>query len=127
MISAPDFPLTDLNTANWAVGSNLFLEIIVLIFLKFYYFWKVQLITRHFRLAETKSSVVQALADDFDTPQAISAMMNLVYHSNCQLQPISKVTRCVCTSKHNLMGKKQFVFCTCTSYFKGAVHKIQLI
>uniref|UniRef100_UPI003AB0DBA2 probable cysteine--tRNA ligase, mitochondrial n=1 Tax=Centroberyx gerrardi TaxID=166262 RepID=UPI003AB0DBA2 len=42
------------------------------------------------RLAETKATVVSALADDFDTPRAISAVMNLVYHGNCQLQPITK-------------------------------------
>ncbi|KAM7365246.1 hypothetical protein PAMP_016191 [Pampus punctatissimus] len=42
------------------------------------------------RLAETKDSVVTALADDFDTPRAINAVMNLVYHGNCQLQPVSK-------------------------------------
>ncbi|KAM7375010.1 hypothetical protein PAMA_014209 [Pampus argenteus] len=42
------------------------------------------------RLAETKASVVTALADDFDTPRAISALMNLVYHGNCQLQSVSK-------------------------------------
>lgn len=44
------------------------------------------------RLAGTKASVTAALADDFDTPRAISAIMNLVYHGNCQLQPVSKVT-----------------------------------
>ncbi|XP_036947061.1 probable cysteine--tRNA ligase, mitochondrial [Acanthopagrus latus] len=42
------------------------------------------------RLAETKSSVVKALAEDFNTPQAVSALMNMVYHANCQLQPVSK-------------------------------------
>ncbi|TKS74082.1 Cysteine--tRNA ligase, mitochondrial [Collichthys lucidus] len=42
------------------------------------------------RLAETKSGVVKALADDFDTPRAISAVMNLVYHGNCQLHPVAK-------------------------------------
>ncbi|KAK2856711.1 hypothetical protein Q5P01_005446 [Channa striata] len=41
------------------------------------------------RLAETKSCVGKALADDFDTPRAISAIMNLVYHGNCQLHPVS--------------------------------------
>ncbi|XP_035478074.1 probable cysteine--tRNA ligase, mitochondrial isoform X1 [Scophthalmus maximus] len=41
------------------------------------------------RLAETKSGVVKALADDFDTPKAIGAVMNLVYHGNRQLQPVS--------------------------------------
>nr|XP_020443632.1 probable cysteine--tRNA ligase, mitochondrial isoform X2 [Monopterus albus] len=41
------------------------------------------------RLAEAKSSVVKALADDFDTPRAIDAVMNLVYHGNCQLRPVS--------------------------------------
>uniref|UniRef100_A0A3P8P1Z3 Probable cysteine--tRNA ligase, mitochondrial n=1 Tax=Astatotilapia calliptera TaxID=8154 RepID=A0A3P8P1Z3_ASTCA len=44
------------------------------------------------RLAETKSTVMSTLADDFDTPRAISALMNLVYHGNCQLQPVSTVT-----------------------------------
>lgn len=46
------------------------------------------------RLAKTKASVVTALADDFDTPRAISAVMDLVYHGNCQLQPVSKVSLC---------------------------------
>lgn len=41
------------------------------------------------RLAETKSGVLNALADDFDTPRAIGALMNLVYHGNCQLQPVA--------------------------------------
>lgn len=45
------------------------------------------------RLVQTKSSVVKALAQDFDTPQAISAVMNLVYHGNCQLHSVSKVTQ----------------------------------
>ncbi|KAM9836171.1 putative cysteine--tRNA ligase, mitochondrial isoform 2-T2 [Aulostomus maculatus] len=42
------------------------------------------------RLAETKASVRAALADDFDTYGAIDAIMNLVYHGNCQLHPVSK-------------------------------------
>ena len=46
------------------------------------------------RLAETKSCVMKALADDFDTPRAITAVMNLVYHGNCQLQPVSTVIHC---------------------------------
>ncbi|XP_069573295.1 probable cysteine--tRNA ligase, mitochondrial isoform X1 [Brachyistius frenatus] len=41
------------------------------------------------RLAETKSGVLKALADDFDTPRAVGALMNLVYHGNRQLQPVS--------------------------------------
>uniref|UniRef100_A0A3Q4ATU5 Probable cysteine--tRNA ligase, mitochondrial n=1 Tax=Mola mola TaxID=94237 RepID=A0A3Q4ATU5_MOLML len=41
------------------------------------------------RLAEAKSSVINALAEDFDTPRAIGAVMNLIYHGNCQLQPVS--------------------------------------
>lgn len=41
------------------------------------------------RLADTKSSVLKALSDDFDTPRAVSALMNLVYHGNCQLHPVS--------------------------------------
>ena len=43
------------------------------------------------RLEETKASVRKALADDFDTPRAIGAIMNLVYHGNRHLQPITKV------------------------------------
>ncbi|XP_077464505.1 putative cysteine--tRNA ligase, mitochondrial isoform X2 [Stigmatopora argus] len=49
------------------------------------------------RLAKTKASVTAALADDFDTPRAINAIMNLVYQGNRQLQPVSSVagaTRC---------------------------------
>lgn len=42
------------------------------------------------RLAETKRFILAALADDFDTPRAMNALMNLVYQGNCQLQPISK-------------------------------------
>ncbi|XP_077584955.1 putative cysteine--tRNA ligase, mitochondrial [Stigmatopora nigra] len=41
------------------------------------------------RLAKTKASVMAALADDFDTPRAINAIMNLVYQGNRQLQPVS--------------------------------------
>uniref|UniRef100_A0A3Q1CHK2 Probable cysteine--tRNA ligase, mitochondrial n=1 Tax=Amphiprion ocellaris TaxID=80972 RepID=A0A3Q1CHK2_AMPOC len=44
------------------------------------------------RFAETKSAVLKALSDDFDTPRAVSALMNLVYHGNCQLHPVSMVT-----------------------------------
>ncbi|XP_061910088.1 probable cysteine--tRNA ligase, mitochondrial isoform X2 [Entelurus aequoreus] len=40
------------------------------------------------RLDQTKARVTTALADDFDTPQAISAIMDLVHHANCQLQPV---------------------------------------
>ncbi|XP_015251032.1 PREDICTED: probable cysteine--tRNA ligase, mitochondrial [Cyprinodon variegatus] len=39
------------------------------------------------RLAEAKSTIGTALADDFDTSKAIGALMNLIYHGNCQLQP----------------------------------------
>ncbi|KAM4538192.1 cysteine--tRNA ligase, mitochondrial isoform 4-T4 [Fundulus diaphanus] len=40
-------------------------------------------------LAEAKSNVRTALADDFDTPRAVGALMNLVYDGNRQLQPVS--------------------------------------
>ncbi|TNN32935.1 putative cysteine--tRNA ligase, mitochondrial [Liparis tanakae] len=42
------------------------------------------------RLAQSKSSVLNALADDFDTPRAIGAVMRLVHHGNRQLQPVAK-------------------------------------
>nr|XP_015813311.2 cysteine--tRNA ligase, mitochondrial [Nothobranchius furzeri]XP_054593413.1 cysteine--tRNA ligase, mitochondrial [Nothobranchius furzeri] len=41
------------------------------------------------RLTEAKSGVLRALSDDFDTPRAVSVLMNLVYHGNCQLQPVT--------------------------------------
>lgn len=44
------------------------------------------------KLEETKQTVLTALADDFDTPRAMSAVLNLVYQANCQLQPISECT-----------------------------------
>lgn len=44
------------------------------------------------KLEETQRCVWTALADDFDTPRAMSAILNLVYHANCQLQPVSKCT-----------------------------------
>ncbi|KAM8904592.1 putative cysteine--tRNA ligase, mitochondrial isoform 2-T2 [Spinachia spinachia] len=42
------------------------------------------------RLAETKAAVVKALADDFDTSRAVGAVIVLIYHGNCQLQPVAK-------------------------------------
>ncbi|XP_028810690.1 probable cysteine--tRNA ligase, mitochondrial isoform X1 [Denticeps clupeoides] len=41
-------------------------------------------------LASTQASVRTALADDFDTPRAMDAIMNLIHHGNTQLQPITK-------------------------------------
>uniref|UniRef100_A0A673JA02 Probable cysteine--tRNA ligase, mitochondrial n=1 Tax=Sinocyclocheilus rhinocerous TaxID=307959 RepID=A0A673JA02_9TELE len=43
------------------------------------------------RLSATQSSVRKALADDFDTPKAVGAIMSLIHHGNCQLQPATKV------------------------------------
>ncbi|XP_072304084.1 probable cysteine--tRNA ligase, mitochondrial isoform X1 [Eucyclogobius newberryi] len=42
------------------------------------------------KLEQTKVAVSAALADDFDTPRASSALLNLMHHGNCQLQPVSK-------------------------------------
>ncbi|KAI4882064.1 hypothetical protein NFI96_028312 [Prochilodus magdalenae] len=42
------------------------------------------------RLSATQVSVRNALADDFDTPKAVDAIMSLVYHGNCQLQPVTR-------------------------------------
>ncbi|XP_004084647.1 probable cysteine--tRNA ligase, mitochondrial [Oryzias latipes] len=41
------------------------------------------------RLLEAKSGVLKALADDFDTPRAVGTLMNMIYHGNCQLQPVA--------------------------------------
>nr|XP_682732.4 probable cysteine--tRNA ligase, mitochondrial [Danio rerio] len=43
------------------------------------------------RLSNTQTSVHKMLADDFDTPKAVDAIMSLIYHGNCQLQPATKV------------------------------------
>ncbi|XP_062866590.1 probable cysteine--tRNA ligase, mitochondrial [Trichomycterus rosablanca] len=42
------------------------------------------------RLSDTQATVRTALADDFDTPKAMDAIMSLIHHSNCQLQPVTK-------------------------------------
>ncbi|XP_022530524.1 probable cysteine--tRNA ligase, mitochondrial [Astyanax mexicanus] len=41
------------------------------------------------RLSLTQASVRTALADDFDTPKAVDTIMSLIYHGNCQLQPVT--------------------------------------
>ncbi|XP_070850101.1 probable cysteine--tRNA ligase, mitochondrial isoform X2 [Chaetodon trifascialis] len=64
------------------------------------------------RLAETKSSVAKALAEDFNTPHAISAVMNLVYHANCQLQPVSKSSGA---------PRSPAVFAAMISYIRGVL------
>ncbi|XP_056314842.1 probable cysteine--tRNA ligase, mitochondrial isoform X3 [Danio aesculapii] len=43
------------------------------------------------RLSNTQTSVHKMLADDFDTPKAMDAIMSLIYLGNCQLQPATKV------------------------------------
>ncbi|KAG7264662.1 hypothetical protein CRUP_014164 [Coryphaenoides rupestris] len=35
--------------------------------------------------------VLEALADDFDTPRAVHAVLNLVHHGNRQLQPVAEL------------------------------------
>uniref|UniRef100_A0A9J7ZCH6 cysteine--tRNA ligase n=1 Tax=Cyprinus carpio carpio TaxID=630221 RepID=A0A9J7ZCH6_CYPCA len=52
------------------------------------------------RLSATQSSVRKALADDFDTPKTVDAIMSLIHHGNCQLQPTAK----------SLQHYKSFVF-----------------
>ncbi|KAG9335010.1 hypothetical protein JZ751_006151 [Albula glossodonta] len=42
-------------------------------------------------LTATQSSIEAALADDFDTPRAIDAIMSLVHQGNRQLQAVTKV------------------------------------
>lgn len=43
------------------------------------------------RLAATKATVKEACADDFDTPRAVGAIMDLVHHGNRQLKAVTKV------------------------------------
>lgn len=42
------------------------------------------------RLSATQASVQSALADDFDTPKAVDAIMSLIHFGNHQLQPVTK-------------------------------------
>ncbi|XP_075446811.1 putative cysteine--tRNA ligase, mitochondrial isoform X3 [Ascaphus truei] len=42
------------------------------------------------RLDETKVTVKAAFADDFDTPRAVDAVMDLIHHGNRQLKAVSK-------------------------------------
>ncbi|KAG2456840.1 SYCM protein, partial [Polypterus senegalus] len=44
------------------------------------------------RLSQAKVNVQLALADDFDTPRAIDAIMGLIHHGNRQLQAVTKLT-----------------------------------
>ncbi|KAH0624541.1 hypothetical protein JD844_032129 [Phrynosoma platyrhinos] len=42
------------------------------------------------RLAHTKAAVRAACADDFDTPRAVGAIMDLIHHGNRQLKAVTK-------------------------------------
>lgn len=42
------------------------------------------------RLSHTKAAVKAALADDFDTPGAMDAIMDLIHHGNRQLKTVTK-------------------------------------
>ncbi|KAE8625795.1 hypothetical protein XENTR_v10006391 [Xenopus tropicalis] len=42
------------------------------------------------RLNETKVNVKAAFSDDFDTPRAVDAVMDLIHHGNRQLKAVSK-------------------------------------
>uniref|UniRef100_A0A8C0XZ31 Probable cysteine--tRNA ligase, mitochondrial n=1 Tax=Castor canadensis TaxID=51338 RepID=A0A8C0XZ31_CASCN len=42
------------------------------------------------RLTSTKGAVKAALADDFDTPRAVDAILDLVHHGNRQLRAVTK-------------------------------------
>ncbi|XP_008105205.1 probable cysteine--tRNA ligase, mitochondrial isoform X2 [Anolis carolinensis] len=44
------------------------------------------------RLAHTKAAVRAACADDFDTPRAVGAIMDLIHHGNRQLKAVTKET-----------------------------------
>lgn len=43
------------------------------------------------RLRHTREAVKAALADDFDTPAAVDAVMDLIHRGNGQLQARTKV------------------------------------
>uniref|UniRef100_A0A8C2ANV6 cysteine--tRNA ligase n=1 Tax=Cyprinus carpio TaxID=7962 RepID=A0A8C2ANV6_CYPCA len=63
------------------------------------------------RLSATQSSVRKALADDFDTPKTVDAIMSLIHHGNCQLQPTAKaLTSFFLLKIKSLQHYKSFVF-----------------
>ncbi|KAK2118752.1 hypothetical protein P7K49_000138 [Saguinus oedipus] len=46
------------------------------------------------RLSSTKRAVKAALADDFDTPRVVDAVLGLVHHGNGELRATPKVAQC---------------------------------
>ncbi|XP_077199879.1 putative cysteine--tRNA ligase, mitochondrial isoform X2 [Paroedura picta] len=44
------------------------------------------------RLSDTKATVKASCADDFDTPRAVGAIMDLIHHGNRQLKAVTKET-----------------------------------
>ncbi|XP_072478070.1 probable cysteine--tRNA ligase, mitochondrial isoform X2 [Notamacropus eugenii] len=46
------------------------------------------------RLTSTKAAIKAAFADDFDTPRAVDAVMDLVHHGNRQLKAVPKEANC---------------------------------
>lgn len=46
----------------------------------------------HLRLNHTQAAVKAALADDFDTPGAVDAVLDLIHQANRQLKVVTKVT-----------------------------------
>ncbi|XP_039601840.1 probable cysteine--tRNA ligase, mitochondrial isoform X1 [Polypterus senegalus] len=61
------------------------------------------------RLSQAKVNVQLALADDFDTPRAIDAIMGLIHHGNRQLQAVTKEDGCC---------RSPVVFGAITNYIK---------
>ncbi|XP_068950205.1 probable cysteine--tRNA ligase, mitochondrial isoform X2 [Petaurus breviceps papuanus] len=46
------------------------------------------------RLTSTKVAIKAAFADDFDTPRAVDAIMDLIHHGNRQLKAVTKEANC---------------------------------
>ncbi|XP_036610995.1 probable cysteine--tRNA ligase, mitochondrial [Trichosurus vulpecula] len=46
------------------------------------------------RLTSTKVAIEAAFADDFDTPRAVDAIMDLIHHGNRQLKAVTKEANC---------------------------------
>ncbi|XP_031814566.1 probable cysteine--tRNA ligase, mitochondrial isoform X3 [Sarcophilus harrisii] len=46
------------------------------------------------RLTSTKDAIKAAFADDFDTPRAVDAIMDLIRHGNRQLKAVTKEVNC---------------------------------
>ncbi|XP_071846560.1 probable cysteine--tRNA ligase, mitochondrial isoform X1 [Apostichopus japonicus] len=69
----------------------------------------------HQRVSDTSKKVRQAFANDFDTPRALEAIMDLIKTTNAQLQPSQQSCPCSTRSPVTIAYVSSFVRSTLTS------------